>query len=89
MAEQIALNYLAYQNTSAILVDPLFNFMCIWTLPSRDEAGVVRVPLPPYAAIGIVHLSLWKLRRNFYLERGLLFQQGLYLNGEERKRLQS
>ena len=67
----------------------LLRDMCIWALPFRDEAGVVRVPLPPYAPIGIVHLSLWKLRRNFYFQHGLLFQQGQYLTEAERRLLQS
>ena len=89
MAEQMALNYVAHRSGAAVPVDPIFNFMCIWALPFRDEAGVVRVPLPPYAPIGIVHLSLWKLRRNFYFQHGLLFQQGQYLTETERRLLQS
>jgi hypothetical protein len=83
----LSLNYLAAQTGRAVLVDPLFNFTCIWALPFRDEKGVVRVPLPPNAAIGIVHLSMWKGRRQFYLERGLLFQEGRYLSDEERRSL--
>lgn len=89
MAEQMALNYLAVRTASAVPVDPLFNFMCMWSLPYRDEAGVVRVPFPPNAAIGIVHLSMWRARRNFYFERGLLFQQGRYLSHAERAQLQA
>jgi hypothetical protein len=89
VAEQMALNYVAHRTGAAVPVDPIYNFMCIWALPFRDEAGIVRVPLPPYGPIGIVHLSLWKLRRNFYFEHGLLFQEGRYLTDEERKRLQS
>src|SRR6185436_10305997 len=89
VAEQMALNLVAHRTGAAVPVDPIYNFMCIWALPFRDEAGIVRVPAPPYAPIGIVHLSLWKLRRNFYFEHGLLFQEGRYLTNEERKRLQS
>jgi hypothetical protein len=89
MAEQMALNYLAARTSYAVPVDPLFNFMCMWALPLRDDAGVVRVPLPPNAPIGIVHLSMWTARRNFYFEHGLLFQQGRYLSDEERRLLLS
>ena len=87
MAEQMALNYLALRTGCAVPVDPLFNFMCMWALPFRDDAGVVRVPLPPNAPIGIVHLSQWTPRRNSYFEHGLLFQRGNYLSDQERRAL--
>lgn len=87
MAEQMALNYLALRTGCAVPVDPLFNFMCMWALPFRDDAGVVRVPLPPNAPIGIVHLSQWTSSRNSYFEHGLLFQRGNYLSDEERQAL--
>ena len=87
MAEQLALNHLALRTGNAVSVDPLFNFLCTWTLPYRDDAGVVRVPLPPHAAVGIVHLSFWRERRNYYLRDGLLFDQGRYLSDAERAAL--
>ena len=87
MAEQMALNYLALRTGSAVQVDPLFNFMCMWSLPYRDDAGVVRVRLPPYASIGIVHLSQWTARRNLYFDQGLLYQRGNYLSDQERRAL--
>lgn len=85
MADGVSLNYLVAENASAVLVDPLFNFTCMWALPLRDSKGVVRVPLPPHAPIGIVHMSMWSGRRNFYFERGLLFQEGRYLSDQERR----
>ncbi|HEX3484764.1 MAG TPA: hypothetical protein VHT51_06860 [Micropepsaceae bacterium] len=84
MADGVSLNYLVAESSAAVLVDPLFNFTCMWALPYRDPAGVVRVPLPPNTPIGIVHLSMWSGRRKFYFEHGLLFQQGQYLSPDER-----
>ena len=87
MADGVSLNYLVAETSRAVLVDPLFNFTCMWALPFRDSAGVVRVPLPPNTPIGIVHLSMWSGRRKFYLEQGLLFARGQYLSEEERQLL--
>ena len=87
MAEQMALNHLALRTGSAVQVDPLSNFMCMWALPYRDDAGVVRVRLPPHAAIGIVHLSQWAARRTLYFDEGLLYRRGLYLDDQERHAL--
>ena len=89
MAEQLALNCLAFKTGSAVEVDPLFNFMCNWALPFRDDAGVVRVRLPPNPPVGIVHLSLWTARRTLYFEQGLLFRRGDYLSDQERLALLS
>ena len=89
MAEQLALNYLAFRAGNAVEVDPLLNFMCMWALPFRDDSGVVRVRLPPSSPIGIVHLSLWAARRALYAEHGLLYQRGEYLSDSERRALLS
>jgi len=84
MAEQTALNVLAARHDMAVPVDPLFNYMCMYAIPFRDHAGVVRVPQPPNAPVGVVHLSLWSQRRKHYWDRGLLFDSGRYLTDEER-----
>ena len=85
MSEQIALNVLAHRTSSAIPVDPLYNYMCMWGMPFRDPSGVVRVSLPPGSVIGAVHLSQWNLRKQLYLDRRLLYQGGDYLTAEERE----
>ena len=89
MADGLSLTRLVAETSRGVLVDPLFNFACIWALPVRDDAGVVRVPLPPYSPIGIVHLNMWTTRRRFYFENRLLFQEGRYLTDEERRSLLS
>jgi len=89
MADGLSLTRLAAETSRGVMVDPLFNFACIWALPFRDNMGVVRVPLPPHAPIGIVHLSMWAGRRRFYFEHRLLFQEGRYLTDEEQNLLLS
>jgi hypothetical protein len=89
MADGLSLTRLAAETSRGAMVDPLFNFACIWALPFRDNAGVVRVALPPYAPIGIVHLNMWTARRRFYFEQRLLFQEGRYLTDDERGQLLS
>ncbi|HEY8748821.1 MAG TPA: hypothetical protein VIM11_12650 [Tepidisphaeraceae bacterium] len=87
MAKQIALNKLAYQAGCVIPIDPIYNYMCTWAPPYRDTAGVVRVTLPPYSVLGIVHLSNWRHYRKLYGQLGLLFDQGRYLTPAERAEL--
>jgi hypothetical protein len=87
MAEQIALNVVAEERKCAVPIDPIFNYMCAWGMPYRDEQGMVRVALPPNVPLGIVHLSLWGLKRQMYVDHGLLFDRGNYLSAEERAQL--
>ena len=87
MAEQTALNVLVARNQMAVQVDPLFNFMCMYGLPFRDPNGIVRVPLPPNAPIGTVHMSLFRKNYQLYWDRGLLYDSGKYLTEEEKSLL--
>ncbi|HSZ56385.1 MAG TPA: hypothetical protein VK797_12030 [Tepidisphaeraceae bacterium] len=87
MAEQIAMNVLAHRRSCSVPVDPLYNYMCMWGTPFRDNSGIVRVALPPASIIGIVHLSLWKNRRRFYYDQRLLYQSGNYLTEDEKRAL--
>lgn len=87
MAEQIAMNVLAHRRLCVVPVDPLYNYMCLWGTPFRDNQGIVRVALPPASVIGIVHLSLWRKRGRFYYDQRLLYQSGDYLTEEEKRGL--
>lgn len=89
LAEQTALNVLIARDNLAIPVDPLFNYMCMYGLPFRDGAGVVRVALPPNTPVGVVHLANWRTNGRIYLDHGLLFDSGKYLTDEDRGILQS
>jgi len=84
MAEQTALNLLAARHDCAIPVDPLFNYICMWSLPIRDSAGIVRVAFPPNVPIAAIHLVQWKFRRQVYFDHGLLYDAGNYLTEQEK-----
>lgn len=85
MAEQIALNVIAARGSRVTLLDPLYNYVCLWNSPFRDAEGVVRVALPPHLPIGIIHLAGGWLRFGAaYASRGLLYRGGSYLCDEDR-----
>jgi hypothetical protein len=87
MADQITLNILAYRTGRAVPVDPIFNYLCVWSAPFRNAAGLVCVPLPPYDPIGTIHLAWWKGRSAHYWRQGLLFESGAYLSPAEKDAL--
>jgi len=83
-AEQVAFNRCIRELGSITQFDPLYNYLCIWTIPFRDSAGVVRLSAPPGLPIGVVHLAGgWRFFGRRYLEAGLLFQGGRYLSPDE------
>jgi hypothetical protein len=89
MAEQTALNVIARRVNRLMLMDPLYNYICLWTPPVRDADGIVRVALPPHVPLGIVHLAGgWKNHGERYLREGLFYRGGDYLTPEDRAVLQ-
>jgi lipopolysaccharide biosynthesis glycosyltransferase len=85
MADQIALNMVARGTGRIVLLDPLYNYISLWTAPIRDEHSVVRVGLPPHTPIGIVHLAGgWKGYGERYLREGLFYKRGEYLTASDR-----
>jgi len=88
--EQMAFNYVLYKHDAAMLLDATYNYHCHECLPYFDEAmGKVRVAVPPNRVIGAVHLSAAGYYMRAYLERRLLFNQGRYLDADERRRLET
>jgi hypothetical protein len=80
MAEQIALNVIAARTSDVMLVDPLYNYICLWTPPYRDSDDVVRIALPPHLPVGVIHLAGgWKDLGKMYFDKGLLYKRGSYL----------
>jgi lipopolysaccharide biosynthesis glycosyltransferase len=90
MADQIALNVVARRVNRLMLLDPLYNYICLWTPPVRDAQGIVRVALPPHVPLGIVHLAGgWKNFGEQYLRDGLFYKSGEYLTHEDRTMLEA
>jgi hypothetical protein len=88
MSDQITLNMLARCGERVTLIDPLYNYLCMWTPPRRGEDGVVRVALPPHLPVGIIHLAGgWKQYGERYLADGLFYQRGEYLSDSDLKTL--
>jgi hypothetical protein len=88
MMEQTALNGVARRIGCVVLIDPLYNYLSLWTRPKRDAEGVVRVALPPHLPIGIIHLAGgWKHFGRDYFNEGLLYRCGDYLTESDRSTL--
>jgi hypothetical protein len=81
MAEQIALNVIAVRDSRVCLLDPIYNYLTLWTPPFRDPNGVVRSAFPPHMPVGVIHLAGgWKALGESYYSRGLLYRGGAYLD---------
>ena len=83
--EQMALNKLIHDGAPVRYFDPLYNYLCLWTKPFRDEDGVVRLSAPPYLPLGVLHLAGgWKYFGQAYYDSGLLYRRGDYLSERDR-----
>jgi len=84
-AEQTSLNMLIRSGFPVRYFDPLYNYLCLWNPPFRDEVGVVRVSAPPYHVVGAAHLAGgWRHFGRIYSERELLYRSGDYLTDDEK-----
>lgn len=83
--EQISLNKLVKTGHGRQYFDPIYNYLCLWNPPFRDEDGVVRLPEPPFAPVGMLHLAGgWRHFGRLYYEGRLLYDGGDYLTQDER-----
>ena len=87
LAEQTALNYLAYSSGSFIPIAAKHNYNCHIGKVKRDADGQVVVDIPPHERIGIVHLTYTGKMIGQYIDDGLLFDRGAYLSVPEIERL--
>lgn len=79
--DQASFNYLLMDLECVEAIDPLYNYVCIWNPPFRSGDGLVRTTAVPHLPIGIVHLAGgWKRLGDLYVQRGLLFDEGSYLD---------
>jgi hypothetical protein len=86
--EQISLNKLVKTHYGCQYFDPIYNYLCLWNPPFRDEQGVVRLSAPPYAPVGLLHLAGgWRHFGRSYYDGGLLYKGGTYLSESERDAL--
>lgn len=76
--ENAAFNHVLYSLGRVATLPSSCNWQCALAPPFRDEDGVVREPLAPFAPIGIIHLTVQAMRAD-YLRLGLLYQRGSYL----------
>jgi hypothetical protein len=85
LAEQIALNVVAFNTQNYIRLDPLYNFHCNnGGALRRDDGKVVSNLLLPTREIAIVHLAAWSHLRRYYIDNRLLYRSGEYLTEAER-----
>lgn len=89
-AEQMSLNMLIRKYDAASSFDPLYNYLCNWNPPFRSEDGVVRTTSAPHLPVGVIHLGGgWKRRGSIYMEKGLLYKSGSYLDDADLAHLSS
>ncbi len=82
--ENAAFNETLYTLGRVAILPSFCNWQCGLATPFLDDDGVARQPFVPYEPVGIVHLTVQKMRRD-YVRLGLLYDQGRYLAPEEIK----
>ena len=87
LAEQTALNYIAYSTGKYRLVDALHNYNCHVGKARRRSNGKVCIDIAPYPEIGVVHLTYSGKKIQDYIDNGLLFEEGKYLTTPEIEKL--
>ena len=87
LAEQTAFNYLLYSTGRFIPVSALHNYNCHIGRAVRPGRSKVHVDYPPFEKIGIIHLTYASKYIGQYLETGLLYDRGAYLDKAEIEKL--
>lgn len=88
LAEQMALNRILYEEGRATFLDPIYNYACAASAVTRNARGKVVVGLPPFTPVKAPHLLAFSRYGDMYLEKGLLYAQGRYLDDAEKSALQ-
>jgi len=90
VAEQLALNVVAYRSRLFLPLDSAHDFMCHAASVVRDpRSGKAVVEGQPDRELGIVHLSDFPRSKRDYLSKGLLWSRGEYLDPRDREELES
>jgi hypothetical protein len=88
LVEQTAFNYVLLSDNLLIALDAAHNYHCHTGNACRRDDGSVAIGVPPYCPIHIVHLSETRGYMARYLEQGLLYRSGAYLDDAERAALE-
>ena len=88
-AEQLGLNRIIHKRQAFIPVDPIYNYACGGSSVFLNPRGKVVVGYPPCPPVKGVHLLAFSHYGGMYLEKGLLYKQGTYLDDNERAALAS
>jgi hypothetical protein len=83
LAEQTAFNYLLYARQQFIPLEALHNYNCHLGGAVRDASGIVSLEHHPARVLGVVHLSYASKMIDRYIDSGLLYEQGRYLDAGE------
>ncbi|MDL2272074.1 hypothetical protein LJC23_03470 [Desulfovibrio sp. OttesenSCG-928-I05] len=89
LAEQMALNRILYESNRATLLDPVYNYACAASAVTRNARDRVVVGLPPFSPVKAPHLLAFGRYGRMYMEKGLLYQRGAYLDTASRQALLS
>src|SRR5262249_3746186 len=87
VAEQTVLNYLLYARGKLVPVEAIHNYNCHVGRAKRTTEGHVIIDIPPYRKIGVIHLTWSSKMMREYVESGLLYDRGSYLEKDETARL--
>lgn len=87
LAEQTALNRVLYDGGKATLLDPVYNYACAASAVTRNARGQVVVGLPPFTPVKAAHLLAFGRYGRMYMEKGLLYRKGAYLDDTSRREL--
>jgi hypothetical protein len=83
MVDQTALNYVASKGDRVVLLDPIYNYLCLFAPPFRDNAGVVRLPDAPFAPLGGIHLAGGAGYLKGFYDRGLFYRGGDFMTAAD------
>ena len=79
----MTLNYLLYANKSFCPMEAVHNYNCHIGRAKRRNDGRVVIDYPPCRMIGVVHLTYSSKMMSRYIDAGLLFNSGSYLEPRE------
>jgi len=88
LAEQTALNLVLHESGGYIPLGSWFNYnLHLGAAVVRPGDNRVVRGIPPFEAVGVIHLSDFRLRAAQYRDQRLLYRGGDYLNDEDREAL--